>query len=282
MGSLLKADINRYMSSVAYRLAAIVSLAAGIKIGVCAYGTYSYGGVVFNYFDIDETYFAVGICTVIAAVAFVIGQEYSDRTVRNKLICGYTKGQVYLSELLTAFIAVTLLYAALVIPFALFGIKAMKFFPAEDIVLILAVIYCVYLCVTAMCVMLCSLIKKRAISLILCIGIFVGLFLGASSIDSALEQPEYYTMYDSQDVLIGTEKNTSYIENKTVKKVLRTLYNANPCGQIMGFVDYLSHEITMYTDEGRRTLETYPLYACGLSAIISTVGIAVYKKQDLK
>jgi hypothetical protein len=113
-------------------------------------------------------------------------------------------------------------------------------------------------------------------------GIFVGLFLGAVSIKSDLEQPQYYDRYDSNDVYIGLEKNDSYIENETARKALEIAFNANPAGQIVGFVGYLSHDVFIYTAEGRRTLEAYPLYAVGLSAAVTAVGIAVYRKQNLR
>jgi ABC-type transport system involved in multi-copper enzyme maturation permease subunit len=282
MSNLLKADIKRYSSSIVYIIAVIFSFAIGVKIGVCAYGSFTHDGATYHYFNIDETAFVIGILVLLSAVSIIVGQDYSENTVRNKLICGYTKTQVYLSELLSAFLAATLLYAVTVIPFALFGIKAMRFFPAEEIALVFAVIYFIYICMTAICVAVCCLIKKRAVSLIVTAGIFVGLFLGSVSIKSALEQPQYQDRYDSSDVYIGMEKNDSYIENETARKALEIAFNANPAGQIVGFVGYLSHDVFIYTAEGRRTLETYPLYAVGLSAAVTAVGIAVYRKQNLR
>ena len=53
------------------------------------------------YYLVGDAYFLIILLADIILTALAIGREFSDHTIRNKIIIGYTKSQVFLSELLT-------------------------------------------------------------------------------------------------------------------------------------------------------------------------------------
>lgn len=66
---------------------------------------------------------ALGVFALAAVVPLFVGSEYSDGTIRNKVVVGHRRGAVYLSMLFTSVIAETLLIlvwtAAYLIPGAI-------------------------------------------------------------------------------------------------------------------------------------------------------------------
>lgn len=62
----------------------------------------------------------IGIVTSVF-LSLLLGTEYSDGTIRNKLISGHKRGSIYLASFLTGIIAVTILYLSGVLTGSVFG-----------------------------------------------------------------------------------------------------------------------------------------------------------------
>ena len=111
MGNLLHANISRMVKSRVFLLAILAELAyTALVVLVCwdhyAGGTGNYtleavlaaGFGLMGYLSIPSLIYAV-------LLSVHLGTDYSDNTLRNKLIVGHTRTEVYLADLLTCVIA---------------------------------------------------------------------------------------------------------------------------------------------------------------------------------
>lgn len=113
MSRLLRANFMRLKFSLAFWVCVIVSGFSGFFLMLMSYFG-SYG----QPFDISVFFFC-GTMLMWLMAAFIplfIGTEYSDLTIRNKLIAGHTKTAVYFSNLITVLICSFVIYTAYWLP----------------------------------------------------------------------------------------------------------------------------------------------------------------------
>jgi ABC-type transport system involved in multi-copper enzyme maturation permease subunit len=209
--------------------------------------------------------------------------------VRNKIVCGHTKAEIYLSEFFAVFAVITPLYALMMIAFAIFGRKLFSIFSGEDILIFFVGMYLVFIAIAAMCVMICCLVKNRVVSAIVCICAFLILYMGCYKVDNMISEPQYEEIFEfseeTNEETVRTEYNTRYIKSDVLRTVLTDVYNANPCGQMCEYVSFMCRDDTETEDillENRKGVENLPLYSLGFIVVITTVGTAVYRKRDIK
>lgn len=86
----------------------------------------AYGQII----TLDKVFFGysllIGILTAILSSLF-LGTEYSDGTMRNKVICGHQKINIYFSNLVTIIIAALLLCAAYLVTITVVGTPLLGF-----------------------------------------------------------------------------------------------------------------------------------------------------------
>lgn len=108
MANLLASNIKRLLKNRAFRIAAAVVAGIGLFEIIMMYRA----AVIENdtpYFDSGLFSFtAMGVFALAAVVPLFVGSEYSDGTIRNKVVVGHRRGDVYLSILITSIIAETL------------------------------------------------------------------------------------------------------------------------------------------------------------------------------
>lgn len=116
MSKLLRANFVRMFGSVEFMACGLVSLVAGLfnMLSCCVFNAPSYQP------RFDRDFFNVSVVAVFASAAFTglfFGMENS--VLRNRLIVGYTRGEVYSSNCLTAFGGVFIINAASLLLYAL-------------------------------------------------------------------------------------------------------------------------------------------------------------------
>jgi ABC-type transport system involved in multi-copper enzyme maturation permease subunit len=289
MSKLFKAQLWRYLRNPVYLIAVAVSLVEGIVMGNSSYFGFTFEGVTHWSFNVDDINFLVAMLAIIAVLSLIIGQEYSEGTVRNKIICGHTKAEIYLSEFFAVFAVITPLYALMMIAFAIFGRKLFSIFSGEDILLVFVGMYLVFIAIAAVCVMICCLVKNRAVSAIVCIAVLLVLYMGGFKVGKMISEPQYEEIYEfseeTNEETVRTEYNTRYIKSDVLRTALTAVYRVNPCGQMCEYVSYMYRDDTETDDvwlEQRKVIANQPLYSLGIIAVITAVGTAVYRKRDIK
>ncbi len=221
-------------------------------------------------------YMFIGIFTAVFASLF-LGTEYSDGTMRNKLIIGHSRVSVYLSSLIVCFISSLIVsLAAILITFAV-GIPLFGMPQTPPAAIVLAYLYgsLMIAALSGVFTLLSMLISSKPISAVTCtVGIFILMFV-TTAIIQRLQAPEMLTgMYDmSVDGNIIPQEpvpNPYYLRGMT-----RTIYEF--------LRDLLPLGIGIQLNQGGLQ---HPLQSCLLAVFVTAGttagGILAFRRKDLK
>lgn len=210
-----------------------------------------------------------------AFVALFTGSEYSDGTIRNKLIVGHTRFGVYLAEFIVNSVATLIVYAAhLVVALAL-GLPMFGFFtvPMSRVLLPLLDALFMIIALSALFTMLTMLIGAKASSAVVCLVLVCALFIAGMFLRSALDEPEMYTDYigiENGIFIMGDPvPNPRYLTG-IKRQVYQFLYDFLPMGQAINVANYSAFQ--WY----------YPLYSLILTVITTVPGLLLFRRKDIK
>lgn len=228
-------------------------------------------------YTIDKYYFQFALsigffCTLFGSMFF--GTEYSDGTIRNKMIVGHTRTGIYIASLITTFAATLLIMSAWLIG-ALVAVPALGFWKIGVLRLLLFLLISVLfvLAYSAIFTTINMLSSNKALTVLISILLFLGLLVFASMIYNGLSEPEMISgVLITQNGLEMAEPspNPNYITG-----VKREIYDF--------LVDFLP------TGQGLRLLRleiTHPVRMLVSSLFITVTatagGLAAFKKKNLK
>lgn len=173
-----------------------------------------------------------------AATSLIIGVEYSDGTIRNKLVVGHRRSEVYLAALGTNLTA-TLLFAAIhgVVTFALGSLLLEPSqMPAEQLLALVGLAALGALALDALFMGLAMNCESRAVSGVASLLLALTLVVAASTIGNKLQEPEL-----SYDGVVITENgiqygdlvsNPAYVD-ASQRPVYEFVYDLLPTGQLI-------------------------------------------------
>ena len=220
----------------------------------------------------------IGIMAAIFAALF-IGTEYSDGTMRNKIIVGRTRPAIYLANLLTVVGATTLWLVTYFACYLAVGVPLLGWFTLEitSILILTGMTFALAFASAAIFVLIAMLCQNKALSAILCILVAFGMLFVASFIQAILSQPETYMGYDLVDRGNGMMEEVEYtMDNPNyVRGWKRELYeflaDFIPAGQAL--------QVTSLDVARPALLSVYSLLIFMLS---TGAGIFFFHKKDLK
>ena len=239
MSKLLSANFLRLRHSRLFWAGMILMFVFGLLPVLSLYNMhvrYGYDTVL------DSTLFSytilIGLVTAIFTSLFV-GTDYSDGTIRNKLIVGHTRIAIYLANLVTTGVAALLfclscLVSTLALGLPLLGAPVaglqtlcLMLFGSLLLALAFAAIY-------TMVGMVCS--NKAAVAVI-CLVALMLLMIGSSWVVAMLTEPEFYenyTLTDGEMEVIENVRNPRY-PTGVWRDVLEFLNDFLPTGQSMQY-----------------------------------------------
>lgn len=203
-----------------------------------------------------------------------LGTEYSDGTMRNKLIVGCKRTNIYLANLIVTFVAGLLIMGVWFIG-ALVGIPALGFFSFSPANLVGYFLLCVLLVAaySAINTFIAMLSSNKTMTVLVSLALTFGLLICASSLYNALEAPE--TIIDiiisGTAPMVGEEvPNPNYIGG-AMRSVFQTLLDILPTGQSVN-VAFLNTERP----------NTMMLSSVAVTAGVTALGLALFRRKDLK
>lgn len=209
-------------------------------------------------------------------VALFVGCDYSDGTLRNKLIAGHRRCNIYLANLITCCCVGILLCAAFVIPQGTLGLLLGGKIESAPMKLLLygGLSLALMIAFTALFTLIAMLCQTKSHTVAGCILLaFVLIFLGVY-IASALNEPEYLAGYSYTEDGVTVEepetKNPNYISG-TKRQVYEFMQDFTPGGQAIQLAN-------MNTDSPALLV----LYNGIILTAATGCGLIVFRRRDLK
>ncbi len=280
MSRLLSADLARLRKSIFFKLCVIGMFLFGIYMKVMDYVSCTQYGFTVSLFSMLTIYMFVLVFMIPAFVSLFVGAEYSDGTIRNKLIIGHTRLSIYLSNLITGVAAALIftaayLIAGLAVGIPLCGVSEANYRELVSLFLLSIVTMTAIASLSTLIGMLC---QSRAVTAV--VNILAVLFLLVMSIyvSARLNEPEYYqsitTMTDDGSIQdVAEEKNPTYLRG-TERKVYEFFNEFIPTSQAVAITQ---GSVSDYSSVARMAG-----YSAGIAVVSTAVGIFVFRRKDIK
>lgn len=232
----------------------------------------------------DSLLFDVCMEMIILAPIFTalfVGTDYSNGTVRNKIIVGHTRTEIYLSNLIVCSSALLIIQlvgmlTVVGIGFPLVGNMEKSFLS----LLILSLIsFATIVALGSICLLIAMSIHSKAHSVVAAILAGIVLLVGAFVIGNGLNQPEYTSSVsvslaedgvDNSDNQVVMEKNPYYISGAK-RDVYEFLYDFLPGCQTV--------QILEQNPEHPARL---PVYSLSIILATTACGVLLFRKKDIK
>ena len=213
-----------------------------------------------------------------AGISLIVGTEYSDGTIRNKLIVGVTRIQVYFSHLIaSAFVpsCLVLIVHGIVtygLGYFLFGNFQM---PVTEVIIALLCALMASIVFSALFVAIALNCSNKAITAVASLLLILGLTFLSASLGNALAEPEM--SYDGITIsLEGGVQLGDLIQNPAYvtgieRTIYEVVYDLFPTGQL----------IQVYENDFSRYAR-WPVFSGALLALITVAGFLTFRKRDIK
>lgn len=230
----------------------------------------------YNY-SIDKYYFHFAVvigafCALFSSM--FLGTEYSDGTIRNKIIVGHTRTSIYIANLITSFTATLLLMLVWLIG-ALAAIPTLGVWemgvPNLFAYLLIAVMFEAAL--AAIFTFVCMQTANKATTVVISILLFLGLIVFASMINNGLSQPEMTS--GVQISANGIDMSEPTPNPNYISGIQRTIYEF--------IVDFLPTGQGLQMSQLKIDHAVRMLVSSVVITVLTTLGgLFVFKRKDLK
>ncbi len=218
------------------------------------------------------------IFAIAVVVSLFIGTEYSDGTIRNKIIAGHQKMEIYLANLITCIIADVIIFLTNIAVSLLLGslLFARPNLPLRQFLTLTLLTITAETALTSFLLMLSMLISKKSLGAVAALISTLLLLMATMTVSNGLAAPEYYEAYNyvdsatGKEIQIDSQKNPHYLRGNK-RKLYEFLNDLIPASQLYQVVELeTEHESLMI------------LYDGAIFLLTSAVGILIFRKKDLK
>ena len=286
MSKLISANFVRLFKSGIFKLYMLFSAGMSAFLIIMRYTEYrnnmeQYAKLPPEYHSIDDLVFAALLYILLAVPVLVgsfVGTEYSDGTIRNKLIVGHKRSSIYLANLIvcTTGVLIGIILHILINCTVGAALCGMEVLTVPKILKITLYIVTSFISLTAFMVMLTMFVNSKAGASVAVLILTIIMFFASLTIYSKLNSPEYYEGYSFLDeetgeiIEIPEEKNPHYLTG-TKRKVYQAIYDIIPVSHI--------YEATGQSTENSKKFAVYD----GIIFIVTTsLGILLFRRKDLK
>lgn len=233
----------------------------------------------YNY-SIDKYYFQYaivigGFCALFNSMFF--GTDYSDGTIRNKIIVGHTRTSIYIANWMTSFTATLLILFVWLIG-ALVAVPTLGVWkigiPYLLAYLLISVMFVAVF--SAIFTFVCMQSTNKAVTVVISVLLFLGLLLITSIIENALNQPEMTSgvlMTANGIEMSDPSPNPNYVRGDT-RRIYEFIIDFLPTGQ----------GLQMWQLEIDNAVRMVRMLVSSVAITVLTTlgGIVIFKKKDLK
>lgn len=216
--------------------------------------------------------FAAIILSVFCSLFF--GTEYSDGTVRNKIMVGHKRIDIYLANLITSMLAGFVLCLAFFLAHLCVGLPLFGQFETDlkIILLFTIIIFVLIFAFSAFFTMIAMMSSNKAVTAVICtLSIFLLIIVG-TYLNARLNEPKNFSsVYQTEEGFYESDvPNPNYLEG-TEREVYQFFYDFIPGGQLI--------QCTTMTAENPQLLMVYSLI---IFAVSTSLGLSVFRQKDIK
>lgn len=280
MSRLLSADFAKLRKNKFFWICMAGMFLFGVFMAIMDYiSTLQYGDYEAQITNVLFIYPLVVAILIPAFVSLFVGTEYSDGTIRNKMIIGHTRTGIYLSGLIVCSVAGIGFCVSYIIGVLLAGLPLYTIDTGilEGVAKLVLCSFAMSVAFTALCILTAMLCQNKALTAVINILAACFLLIISIYIMSRLREPEFYSGYTlntaTGEIDVSEEEpNPDYLRG-TEREVYQFLNDFLPTGQAVNL-------------PGQGELSQSPglLAAYSASIIIVSTGIGVFafKKRDVK
>lgn len=216
----------------------------------------------------------IGCCSAIFSSLF-FGTEYSDGTIRNKLIVGHFRSSIYLSSWITNMMVSVMMIVAFLASYCALGAFLLEapVAPLSAMLTLICISILTAIVYASIFHMIAMLVTKKSTSAVLCLLVFIGLLIMATVIKGKLDAPEFissYTLTANGVQLSEPTPNPKYLQ-PAARKVYQFFLDVLPTGQSIQLSAFsVVHPYWM------------ALYSAVISVVTTVLGVFAFRKKNLK
>ena len=232
-----------------------------------------------DFSQLDLYFFQFINANIVSAAVFCplfLSSEYGDGALRNKLIVGRTRPQIYLANLAVNCLYGTAACLAAVVTGMCVGVPLLGWFqnagPGKILLYVLLALATTWVC-AALYTFLSMVVASRGVAITLCILLAFGLILLGQYLYLALSQEEVLTAFfytDTGEMAVSEQPNPAYLTG-FARQVYQFFYELTPGGQ--------AYQILGMSAQS-------PLRMLGYSGLVfvlvTGLGLAIFQKKDVK
>lgn len=281
MRDLLRAGFYRSIKNVVTWIALLWSLVDGLL-----YNRFFNG---LSWGDSSRFVSSMLAFTALISISVILGKGNS--AFRNKIICGYTRWQYFVSELLLALGLATLMTLITLSAAILPNIGIVGSMKAIHSARFIIGAFLAYISLATLVVVLSLCIDRKTAAIASCLLFVVISCTILEEVNEALLQPQYggemVFMNGEFRYPEGAEKNPRYV-GEPVRSILTVIYDMSPFGQLDRLNSahiYCVRGETNGTDifsQREKYLTSEPLYAIGVITLSILGGLAICKNKDFE
>lgn len=204
--------------------------------------------------------------------AIYVGTEYSGNAVRNKLIVGHTRMQIYLSNLAAVSFGFVTMNVVRWIPNAVLAFFGSNLgMTAEEFAFKMFIVICSYIAAAGIYMLPAMLITKKSTGIAVAVIASYVLIYICFGISATLYEPEYFIDREAEEN--GIEKltpNPGHIDGAK-RDILTAINDIVPMGQMIQMEDGELHRPKLM-----------PLYSLGVLTVTTAAGVLIFRKKDVK
>jgi len=220
-------------------------------------------------------------------ISLFVGSEYSDGTIRNKLVVGHSRMQIYLANLIVCAFACVLISLAYIAGIIVVNNSKGGELLTETNVIAMCLISSLFVSVAfaSIMTMLAMLNTNKAGNVVVSMILALVLLVSSSYIYQRLGEPEIYDNYVSVNeagipTQVEQSPNPLYIDG-TPRTVLEVVNDLLPSGQAMQLADAFDSEGIAH-----KNIENVSYRWLGYSILVivvtSSLGIALFRKKEIR
>ena len=275
MINLLSANLFRLRKSILFWITLLLSFGFGAFMCVTRYREQ----FLYNYeVSLNSVFFGWALLIGLVLSVFLplfFGTEYSDGTIRNKIIAGQRRHAIYVSTLITTFLSAVLFCAAYMLACVVVGVPLIGWLTVKTGVVLVSCLEA-FIMTASWCALFTAVFmncSRKAASAVSCMLLLLLLSIAALTVYQMLDAPEFYPAYsltaDGQMTSI-MEPNLAYL-TEDQRPFYEFLLDLNPMGQALQYVNLAP----------ARPLQM-ALCSLGLFAATTAAGAALFGRKDLK